>query len=296
MGSKQVVVLVGGAGYLGVSTVLRSVEKKLVGEELSFFVAARRRSVKRRRWAREILKRAGTSLILGETIEPSMIEGVSPDVVVYMAGKPGGERGKVWEAHYGLLKRLFNAIGSVGARLVYVSSIAVRADLSRDPPGSIVYEEEEHLSGEGRFETYHSESKAEGERLTASYRGRWAILRPGLILGWMNPHLEWKLLKMACRLHLVPHSPYAPVVRWWKAADAILKAVEGELDGRWVHVVEERGMREVLQEECGLSRSLAVNVHPLAGIGRLAGRGSPLRLGWSILRKKHYYRSRFLTL
>ena len=288
-------VLVGGLGFLGANLV-----EELVGRGHRVVVVARRSSVGRRQWLRRVIESLGATVHVAEgRVEAPDIARFSPDVVYHLAGKPGGPRSVQWEAHVGLLEREMEAAEETGARIVYVSSIAVVADASPLPPGSLVVEEEEHLWGRrGVFQTHHSETKAEGERRLVSWRGRWAILRPGLVYGRHAYHREWRLARTLARLRLAPVVAGAPVVGVHDVARIAAMAGEGSLDGRWVNVVSpfthERVAVEFCRRASGSRRCLRIPQGPLLRLGRLAGRGSTLRLAWSIVSRRYRYRSRIL--
>ncbi len=70
------------------------------------------------------------------------------------------------------------------------------------------------------------------------------------------------------------------------------------MDGRWVNVVSPFTHERVAVEFCrrvsGSQRCLSGPQGPLLRLGRLAGRGSPLRLAWSIISRRYKYRSKLL--
>ncbi len=280
-------VLIAGVGYLGL-TLARHIADE-TGDRI--IVVARRRSLRRKLIVRQ-LQDTGAEIVADNTISADLIP--KGDYYYYLAGKPGGRYKDVWEAHVGVLERILSKLS--GSTLVYISSIAVTADLSPSPPGSVVYEEEEHLKGRGRFETYHSETKAMGERLVRDkHNGSWTILRPGLIYGGLNPHIEWRLIRMLCRLRLAPYSPFAPAVSVSNVARiAFEAATRGHLEGRWVNLVEEEGMEKAVRYECPKGR--LVDTTAFLSIGKIMSRGSPLRLAWSIVSKRYVYRSRHVSL
>ena len=282
-------VLVGGVGFVGARLA-----EHLSSEGETVIVVGRRRSAERRRRLARLLEgMRGVRLALapGE-VSARLLEEQGGDVYYHLAGKPGGPRRAQWEAHVGLLGRVVEAAGRLGARVVYVSSLAVSSDLHASrglPPGSRALEEERHLEGAARWETYHSETKAEGERLAASYRGRWSIVRPGLVLGRYNYHPEARLLRALCRLRVFPASRWAPVVGAGGLAGLLARAGEGRYDGLWVHAVW-GSLWDAAPRLCpGATR---LDLGPLAALGRIAGRGSPLRLAWSILGRKYVWGSR----
>jgi len=279
-----IALLVGGVGYIGYHLA-----GELARQGHRVVVLSRPGSVARRRRLAGGLRDMGARVVVGP-VSGEMVARSGADAVYYLPGKPGGPRESVWEAHYGVLKRVLPGVEELGARLVYVSSIAVTADLLRAPPGSVAVEEERHLVGPGRPETFHSESKMEGERLTASYRGRWSIVRPGLVYGGRYGHFEWRLLRLACRFGLAPGSRWAPVVSVEGLARLLALAGEGRADRLWINAVEPRSMLQALRRYCGARIGLELGW--LVGVGRIAGRGSVLRLAWSIVGRKNLFRSR----
>jgi len=288
--------LVGGLGYLGLNLARAVVE---AGEEP--VIVARRLSVEKRRGLADAARRIGAKLFIVDSprIGAGDVEAVEPDVVHHLAGKAGGPRRPQWEAHVGLLREEMEAASRLGARLVYVSSIAVPSDAAPLPPGATVAEEEEHLWGRTpRFETVHAETKAEGERLLVGSRLKWAILRPALVTGRYSYHPEWRLVRLAARLGLAPAAP-APVVSAGDVARVALQAAEGRLDGAWVNLAAPNAtLADAALETCralGRSRCLRVPVGWIAAAGRLAPRTSPARLAWSIMRKRYRFESRVLA-
>ncbi len=235
-------------------------------------------------------------------------EGGGPSVVYYLPGSPGGLRaGGVWSANFGVARLWGEWAAGRGSLFVYVSSIGVTADFSFefDEEGRIV-EESVHLSGRdpSRASSVHSESKAALERLLVSgglgrrLGGRYVIVRPGLIYGGGNPHLEWRLLSLLSRLRVRPYSRVIPVVSVECVARFLAGPVlDGELLGRWVNLVEARDFGSVLDGLFGECRGACLRFS-VDGLARLLGRLSPRRckgrLAYSIVSRGRPYWSRLV--
>jgi len=296
-------VLVGGLGFLGVNLATVLAERG-VGE---IIVLARRRGYEKRKGLARILEGVGARIIVVDRVEASHVAGAS--VVYHLAGKPGGPLEANMESHVHLLERLVEGARESGARLVYVSSIAVPADASPLPPGSRVVEEDEHLWGLDEeefprvFQSNHAYTKALGERLLAGEAGRklegkWAIVRPALVFGPHAYHPEWRMIRLLARLRLAPSSRRVPVVNALDVAEILAEAGEGRYDGAWLNTVApDLSLADVARAVCRALHGgscLGVPVDPLIGLGRLAPKRCPSRLAWSIVRRRYKYASRIL--
>jgi len=296
-------VLVGGVGFLGVN-LAKTLAERGVGP---IVVVARKSSLERRRVLAKVLEDLGVELRVVDSVGPGHVKGA--ETIYHLAGKPGGSLDVNMESHVRLLEREIEGAAETGSRVVYVSSIAVPADAAPSPPGSLVAEEEEHLWGlqedgfERVFMTHHSYTKALGERLLlgadARLGGRWAIVRPALVFGPYAYHPEWRMMRLAAKLRLAPKSKRVPVVNVLDVAEILADAGEGRLDGAWVNAVAPRySLSDVAEAVCRAvhgGRCLGVPADPLLSLGRLAPRGSPQRLAWSIVRRRYQYSSRILA-
>lgn len=231
-------VLVGGLGYVGYN-----VARHLAAAGGEVVVVARRRSLRvaERRAIASSLESLGARIVVSPRIDADLLESVAGDVYYHLAGKISGGYKVQWEAHVGLLGRVIDAASRLGARVVYTSSILAYGRDPELPPGSVVYEEES-LSDRRIRRSYHAVTKAEGERMLArrgkELGGKWAILRPGLVLGPMAYHLEWKLLRLLSKLRVYPSCGFIlNVVAASDLAKVFEAAGEGRFDSKWVHVV-----------------------------------------------------------
>ncbi|MCE4620333.1 MAG: NAD(P)-dependent oxidoreductase [Desulfurococcales archaeon] len=282
--------LVGGLGFIGEHLAYR-----LRQQGLEVLVLARRRSIKKRRRLAGRLEKAGVQLIPSQRdfITAEDIEKLSPAVVYHLAGKASGSWSVQWEAHVGLAEQIVQAATRVGARIVYVSSIAVASDAAEASPGEIITEHDVPPGPEAAFETIHAETKATGERVISSSGGRWVIVRPGLVYGPGEAHSEVKLLRTAAKLRVAPISRLVPIVHVVDVADILSMAGHGGFDGKVLHLVSKYTLGDLALELCS-GRCLRASVDGLLSLGRLAPRSSKLRLAWSLVRRRYRYRSRVL--
>jgi len=272
--------LVGGLGYVGYSLAYT-----LAREGRRVIVISRRRSLRiaaRRRIA-EALERIGVELVLvsGKRIGVEDLESLQADVYYHLAGKIGGPYTAQWEAHVGLLSRVIEAAARLGSRVVYTSSILAFGRDPRIPPGSLVYEEESLTDGRLR-RSIHARTKWEGEKLLASQSprlgGRWSIVRPGLVVGPMAYHVEWRLLSLLSRLRLYPSSSIKlNIVYSLDLARVLTAAGEGRLDGKWVHAVANYypSMAEFFGAACRIIAGGTCIGVPLNGLPKLARYAPP---------------------
>ena len=232
--------LVGGLGYLGYSLA-----SLLAASGSRVAIVARRRSLRipARRLIAEALKSKGVEIIVvpKKNIDETDLSGLDAEVFYHLAGKISGPYQAQWEAHAGLLSRVIAAASTVGARVVYVSSILAFGRDPRIPPGSKVYEEDGISNGKIR-RSIHAKTKWEGEKLLVSssseLKGKWAIVRPGLVLGPMAYHLEWRIASLLSRMRLYPSSNlHLNVVYSLDLARILVMAGVGKFDSKWVHAV-----------------------------------------------------------
>lgn len=288
-------VLVGGLGFIGYHLAVRLRE-----QGFHVVVLARRGSIeKRAALAQELIEWGVEVRDAGVNVTSKAVIEANPYVIYHLAGKPGGPYKIQYESHVGLLEEEIKAALETSARLVYVSSIAVSADIAEAPPGSRVSESHAPPRLDAEFSTIHSQTKALGEKtLVDSGVERWAIIRPGLVFGPRAPHREWRLLGLSVRMRIAPVVHGVPVVNVLDVAEILYMAGLGGFDGRWIHAVAEGiSYRDVVEALCrlrGKSWCLEVPVGPLLGLGRVAGRGSASRLAWSIVRKRYKYYSEYL--
>ena len=284
-------VLVGGIGYLGVNLLKHARE---YGVET--VVVSRVRSAERRPWLYDIVRDlAGNIIFVKDHITWDSVAEANGDCVVHLAGKPGGPRQLQYEAHVRLAEESMKGAGENGAFFIYISSIAVTADVSRAPYWSRVVEEEPHLSGGHNsvvWQTYHSETKALGEEKVAGYKYNWLTLRPGLIVGDYAYHMEWKLLRAVSRLRIYPYTR-APVSPVGILSRLIYGLEQHGLKDIWINAVEPgKTLRDYMEKICG-SNCRPIDTTTLMGIGSLMPRTSKLRLAWSILRKNYTYDTKY---
>ena len=195
-------VIVGGVGFLGVNL---AAELSRRGEVV---VPARPSSVRRRPRISRELERLGAKIIIADRLDAGFLRRLGGDVYYHAAGKLGGSMKDLEEAHVRLLGDVIDAAADVGARVVYVSSIGVAAEMRGVPRGSTVVEEDRHLDPSifihrGPYEV----TKAMGERLLVSsgerLRGKWSIVRPSFLYGPWAYQPQWTLVLRAARLGLV---------------------------------------------------------------------------------------------
>ncbi len=234
-----------------------------------------------------------------------LLSKVDAETVYYLPGSPGGRKSRMWRLHYHLPLAYARAAARVGARLVYVSSIAVTADFSTetDTAGRIV-EEATHLSGRdpGAACSIHSMTKAGFEKHLVSGGDEtprnWSIIRPGLVSGGRNPHPEWRLIRLLAKLRIAPDSKYLPLIAVDRLASILADAGMGAYDGLWVNAVDTRlSLAKAVAYEGGCSpgsKCLRLNIDRLAGLARVSPRRCKPRLAYCILRRRRGFASRYL--
>ena len=295
------VVLVGGLGFLGYHLASEAIECCEV------VVAGRRASVRgiRRRLMKEMESMGVKVRFAEDRLTKVFLEDLSGDVYVHVAGKISGSYRSQWEAHVGLLSRVIDAASSLGSRVVYISSILAYGRVRGLSRGSRVVEEDEHLTGERDYRSYHSRTKAEGERLlknrSQDLGGKWCILRPGLLVGAWGYHIEWRLSKAMASLSLYPSAGFRlNVVPARDVARVALRAFEGELDGAWVHLAPHH---PTLGEMYGMLCKMVRNGRECTGVpigtiitltGPLAPPSTSLAAMWEGLDAGYIFDSRVL--
>ncbi len=292
-------ILVGGLGFLGVN-----IARVLVKVGRRVIVVGRRGSEVRRPRITRTLKELGVEIKLFDRIEAPVLESLGGDNYYYLIGVISGGYREQRRAHVDLLEGVIEVASKLGSRLIYISSIGAIGEIIGVKPGSIVYEEEEHLDpSRHKHHSYHEITKAEGERLIVSrssqLKGRWCIIRPGLLLGPWGYHVEWRMYKLLLDLRIAPKLGRGlPLVHVLDVAEIALEAGEGFYDGLWLNVVSPYypDFSDLVLEGCRqLSRKcLVIPVGWMLTLGSLAPRGSPLALSWSLMRLGYRYSSRHL--
>ncbi|MEN2998985.1 MAG: NAD-dependent epimerase/dehydratase family protein [Acidilobaceae archaeon] len=303
------VVVVGGVGFLGanVTPLLRERGYEVV-------VAAKRGAENEMPLIASHLRRLGAQLALFPRIEERGLGELAGDVYLYLIGLIGVFTGRLEdfrEAQVSLLEETVKAAAPIGARVVYVSSIAAIGGIKGVKPGSTIYEEEEHLGGERVYSNYYEITKAEGERalvkMGRELKGRWSILRPGIFIGPWGRHADWRFLRRSLSFRIAPYFGVGlPIVDVRDVAEVLVEAGEGKYEGQWVHVVSPYypEVADLIVEGCRYEgkRCLPVPAQPLGSLGlllsplavRLAPKGSSLSLVLNWLRYRYRYASRFL--
>ena len=290
------VVVVGGVGYVGVNTVPRLVD---AGHEV--VVASRRSSIEKRPLIKRELERAGARVASFPALDSKALTGLGGDAYIHMAGAVDRPRHALWEAHVGLAESVVNAASAVGARVVYTSAVAAVGRLPGAGPGTAVYDGDPS-STRGVPESYYEETKARGEDVVSGARGlkgRWSILRPGMVVGRFMTHPEWRALKTLLRAGLAPVLGWdAPFTHRDDLAEAYLAAVEGKLDGVAVHVVSwHSDLWDLASRAC---EAAGKKCRPLRWslLLRLAGPLAPgvsrLKLAYLLYKRGYRYESRYL--
>ncbi len=289
-------VVVGGVGFVGANLV-----EELVGRGLRVVVASRRSSLERRPLVARFLRGLGVEFAVAASLWDVDFEGLGGGVYYYLPGALTGGLKAMREAHVDLLARVLDAANNVGARLVHVSSIAALGVMRGWRRGCIIVEEERHLEGERLYPSMHMETKAWGERLVVERGARWSIVRPGVVFGPWGYHMEWRLLLASSRIRLGPRLGRGmPHIYSQDLARILADAGEGAYDSMWINAVDplHPDIGDIFQEICRRvgRRCVTAPVWPLiAFAGRVAGRGSPLRLFYSILAHGCHYSSRHLS-
>jgi len=296
-------VLVGGIGFLGVNLARVLVENG----HRTIVVGRKGSEVKRPRITRA-LKELGVEIKLFNKLEASVFENLGGDVYHYLIGVISGSYDVQKRAHVDLLNEVVEAVTKLGSRLVYISSIGAIGEVVGIKPGGLVYEEEVHLDpSRHKHYSYHEVTKAEGERLIVSrgsqLKGRWSIIRPGLLIGPWGYHIEWRLYKLLLDLRIAPKLGRGlPIVHVLDIAEIALEAGEGLYDGLWLNAVSPYypDLSDLLLEGCRqLSRKcLSIPVGWTLKLAFLATplvpKGSPLALTLNLERLSYKYSSKYL--
>ena len=293
-------VIIGGIGFVGANLALELVKR---GHET--IVAGKRSSADKRPLITGHLERSGVKLALSDRIDRGFLEGLGADVYYHVAGAIAGSLEAQRVPHVRLLDKAVRAASSIGARVVYVRSIGAIGTVRGLSRGSKVLEEDVHLEpGRHVHESNHETTKAEGERLLVSsskmLRGKWAIMRPGLVFGPWGYHVEWRLsYRLASRGIAVDFSRRVPHVYSGDLAKLLADSGEGLFDGRWVNAVDplHPRMLDITMLMCTIlgRKCLRLNAWPVLSVaGRMAPRSSPLRAAYVIMRREYFYSSRFL--
>ena len=294
--------LVGGVGFVGVNLA-----EELVSGGWDVVVVARESSVAKRPIIASRLTSLGAKLSSYRRITRDSLLDVGADVYFHLAGKVSGSTASMEAAHVKLLEMVVDAAGELGARVVYVSAVAAIGRVRGAQPGSEVVEEDEHLSPRVHvWETPYEKSKAMGEKLLvnsgASLRGKWAILRPGIVFGRWAYHGFWGSLYNAARRGIsvcTSHLPLTPV----KSLSRLLElAGRGSYDGLWVNAVAyNKPLCEYTEALCKLVRGVEgrcrrLRVDPLIhAVGVVAPRGSWIKEASLLLKRAYTYNSKYLA-
>ncbi|MGC9210085.1 MAG: NAD-dependent epimerase/dehydratase family protein [Acidilobus sp.] len=289
-------VIVGGVGFVGVGLAAELSR----GSEV--VVAARPSSVRRRPRIAKELERLGASIELSESLDADFLERLSGDVYYHVAGKLWGSMKELEEAHVKLLDRVISAAARTGARVVYVSSIAVGAEIKGVPMRSTVTEEEKHLDPStfvhrGPYEI----TKAKAERLLVSrgseLEGRWSIVRPALVFGPWGYEVQWRLILSMARRGLAPYANSRNMIYLGDLARVLAEAGTGKYDGRWVYASDPREIdlgdvaAEICRQEGRACRKVNIS-WALKAVGFLPI--SPMYVTYRMISRGYKFRSRFL--
>ncbi|MEM1927357.1 MAG: NAD(P)-dependent oxidoreductase [Acidilobaceae archaeon] len=294
-------VIVGGLGYLGVNLA-----EELERRGFRVIVVGRRGSEARRPRIAARLRAMGVQLELPESLRAGGLRDLGGDVYYYLVGRISGSLEEFREAHVELLGETVKAAGELGARVVYVSAVSAVGEVRGLKPGSVVYEEEDHLNPEvHKHYSYHGLTKAEGERLLRSsreLRGKWSIVRPGLLLGPWAYHSEWAAYRRALSARIAPKlGRRIPLVHVKDVAEILAEAGEGRYDGLWLNAVSHHpDLSDLVIEGCRQTgaRCITIPLKPLAStalaLKPLIPRGRPEALTLELLSLNYEYRSRIL--
>lgn len=183
MDRKEYVILIGGVGYLGYNLT-----EQYVKDGVDVLVISRKRSIVKRPFLFQRLRKFGIRFYIEREITPESVENVinrfgEPKLIYYLAGISRGSTDVMKYVHGTLSYRIAYKIFSSGlysGRYVHVSAYN---------PGRI-------LSG-------YIESKVFGEELLRRLKGLGypvTILRPGLLVGRYPYHPEWRHMYQIARM------------------------------------------------------------------------------------------------
>ncbi|MEM4655567.1 MAG: NAD-dependent epimerase/dehydratase family protein [Acidilobaceae archaeon] len=297
-------VLVGGIGYLGVNLA-----EELIRRGYKVIVVGRRGSEAKRRVIAEYIRNLGVDIRLYDRVNYVRLAEQQGDAYIHIAGKITGKLEDFREAHVYLLDEGIRAARELGSRIVYVSSIGAIGEILGVKPGSIVYEEEKHLNDKPhRHNSYHELTKAEGEKLLVSrgvdVKGKWSIIRPGLMMGPWAYHIEWRRFIDLLKLRLAPRIGIGlPIVHVRDVSEVIAEAIEGRYDGLWLNTVSPYypDMADLVAEGCRQLKRRCLRIPlgliiklSLYSLGYITPRVSPLSLTINLLRLRYRYASRHL--
>ncbi len=293
--------VVGGVGFVGANLA-----EELVGRGYEVTVIGRKSSANKRPKLARHLQSVGARLLLPPKLERRVYERVAADVYYHVAGAVSGSLEAQRVPHVKLLDDIVRVAVELGSRIVYVSSIGAVGTVRGATAGTTIAEEERHLDPRVHVqESNHEITKAEGERLLVSasqrLRGRWSIVRPGLVFGPWGYHVEWRLSYRLSAMGIsLDSSKRIPHIYSRDLARILADAGEGEFDGKWVNAVDDLHPR--LSDITGIMcreldrRCVRLNTWPLINaLGRVAPKSSPLRVAYSIMRRGYVYSSRFLA-
>ncbi|MDM7275812.1 MAG: NAD(P)-dependent oxidoreductase [Thermoprotei archaeon] len=293
--------VVGGLGYLGVNAA-----EELHGRGFQVIIVGRRGSETRRPRITAHIKSMGLTLKLLEHLRAEELKALGGDVYHYLVGIISGSLEEFRRAHVKLLGEAVKAAGELGARVVYVSAISSIGEVRGVKPGSTIYEEEEHLNPEvHKHYSYHGLTKAEGERLlrnSRELRGKWSIVRPGLLIGPWAYHPEWAAYLRLASMRIAPKlGRRIALIHVKDVAEILAEAGEGRYDGLWVNAVAHHpDMSDIVREECKQLKvkCATIPVKPLVkaalALKPLMPRGSPIAMMLELLSLNYEYRSRIL--
>lgn len=289
--------LVGGVGFVGVNLAA-----ELKGSH-EVVVVARRSSIRRRPEISDSLSKMGVDIVVLDSLTSEAMSKLGGDVYYHIAGKIYGRYREFEEAHVGLLRRVIQAASQVSARVVYVSSTAVAAELRGVPRGALVEEESEHLNPQVFIHrTPYEVTKAEGERLLVSegerLGGKWSIVRPSLVFGPWGYEAQWKVTLWAAKRGLALRFGSRNMVYSGDLARILAMAGSGAFDRKWVYAnwPFDVDISDVGRLICGMLRKSCRIVGARWAI-RLAAAipSSPFKMMYRMLSSNYrYYSSRYL--
>lgn len=287
--------IIGGVGYVGYNVI-----PKLVDAGHEVVVLARRSSVARRPGVASVLEKAGARIITGDSVDDNLLLNSAADVYINMAGAIDRPAKALWDAHVEVTNRMVRAASHYGSRAVYTSAVAAVGTIPGAPRGSEVQDGDPKRT-RGVPESVYEETKARGEDVVAEaeeLRGRWCILRPGLVLGRNPSHVEWRLLSISLKMRLAPSLGWdAPVTHYDDLARAYLACSEGSLDGLAVHAVSYHVDIGVLASRACDTRGLRCARIPLGptirAVGPLAPGTSRLKLVYLLYKRGYRYVSSY---